>query len=46
MIKAQKYFQSDGSLGFYGAPEITGVLVIAYTWENQEPKKLISISYL
>jgi hypothetical protein len=46
MIKAQKYFQSGGLLGFYGAPEITGVLVVAYTWENQEPAKLISINYL
>jgi hypothetical protein len=46
MMKARKYFQSGDSLGFYGAPDIVGVLVVAYTWENYEPKRLILIHYL
>lgn len=46
MIKAQNYFRNGGSLGFYSAPGITGVLVVSYTWEDGEPKTLISINYL
>jgi hypothetical protein len=46
MLKAQQYFKSGGSLGFYGAPNIVGVLVVSYTWENSQPKHLISITYL
>jgi hypothetical protein len=45
MLEARDYFVNGGSLGFYGAPGIVGVLVVAYTWENYQPGKLIAIDY-
>jgi hypothetical protein len=45
MMEARDYFVSGGSLGFYGAPGIVGVLVVSYTWENSQAGKLISIDY-
>jgi hypothetical protein len=45
MMEARDYFVSGGSLGFYGAPGIVGVLVVSYTWENYQAGKLISIDY-
>jgi hypothetical protein len=46
MNRARVYFQRGGELGFYGAPDIVGVLVVSYTWENYRAGKLISINYL
>jgi hypothetical protein len=46
MEQAQKYFKAGGTLGFYGAPGIVGILVVSYTWENYRAVKLISITYL
>ncbi len=43
---SRQYFQQGGELGFYGAPNIVGVLVVSYTWEDYQPKRLISIQYL
>lgn len=45
MMQARQYFVEGGSLGFYGAPGIVGVLVVSYTWENYQPQRLISIEY-
>jgi hypothetical protein len=45
MMKAREYFVNGGSLGFYGAPGIVGVLIVSYTWENYQAGKLISIDY-
>lgn len=46
MMRAREYFAKGGSLGFYGAPSIAGVLVVSYTWDNYQAGKLISIEYL
>jgi hypothetical protein len=46
MMQAREYFLNGGSLGFYGAPNIVGVLVVSYTWEDYKAGKLISIEYL
>ena len=45
LTKAREYFINGGSLGFYGAPGITGVLVVSYTWEDYKAARLISIEY-
>ncbi len=45
MINARKYFQRGGELGFYGAPGVVGVLVVAYTWEDYRAGRIISIEY-
>lgn len=45
LMEARDYFVNGGSLGFYGAPGIVGVLVVSYTWEDFQPGKLISIEY-
>lgn len=44
--QGRQYFQQGGTLGFYGAPHIVGILVVSYTWENYQPKRLIAIEYL
>lgn len=46
MKKAREYFQQGGDLGFYGAPGVVGVLVVAYTWENYGAGRILSIEYL
>ena len=45
LMEARDYFVNGGSLGFYGAPGIVGVLVVSYTWEDFRAGKLISIEY-
>jgi hypothetical protein len=45
MMGAREYFLKGGELGFYGAPNIVGVLVVSYTWEDYGAGKLISIQY-
>ena len=46
LLRGQQYFSQGGTLGFYGAPGIVGVLVVSYTWENYQAKRLIAIEYL
>jgi hypothetical protein len=46
MMNARKYFQRGGELGFYGAPGVVGVLVVAYTWEDYKAARILSIEYL
>ena len=43
--EAREYFINGGSLGFYGAPNIMGVLVVSYIWDDYKAGKLISIEY-
>jgi hypothetical protein len=43
--KAREYFINGDSLGFYGAPNIMGVLVVSYTWSDYKAENLISIEY-
>ncbi|WP_319422650.1 hypothetical protein [Pleurocapsa sp. FMAR1] len=43
--EAREYFINGGSLGFYGAPGIMGVLIVSYTWEDYKAERLISIEY-
>jgi hypothetical protein len=45
MLTARQYFQKGGELGFYGAPGVVGVLVVAYTWEDYKAARIISIEY-
>ncbi|MGK7953127.1 MAG: hypothetical protein AB4368_31155 [Xenococcaceae cyanobacterium] len=45
LMEARDYFVNGGSLGFYGAPGIVGVLVVSYTWEDFQAGQLISIEY-
>ena len=45
MVQAQKYFKDGGTLGFYGASSIAGVLVVSYTWENYRTARHISLSF-
>lgn len=45
LVTAREYFKNGGSLGFYGAPSIMGVLVVSYTWSDYKAEKLISIEY-
>ncbi|MEG3437325.1 hypothetical protein V0288_09360 [Pannus brasiliensis CCIBt3594] len=46
MKKAREYFQQGGDLGFYGAPGVVGVLVVAYTWEGYGAGRILSLEYL
>lgn len=46
MMTAREYFKQGGDLGFYGAPGVVGVLVVAYTWENYGAGRILSIEYL
>lgn len=45
LMQGREYFINGGELGFYGAPGIVGVLVVAYTWENYQAGQLILIEY-
>lgn len=45
MLQAREYFLNGGSLGFYGASGIVGVLIVSYTWEDYGAGKLIAIEY-
>lgn len=46
LLAGRDYFQQGGELGFYGASNIVGILVVSYTWEDTEAKQLIAIEYL
>ena len=43
--RGRQYFQTGGTLGFYGAPNIVGVLIVSYTWDDYRPRRLISVEY-
>ncbi len=45
LMQAREYFINGGSLGFYGASGIVGVLIVSYTWEDYQAGRLISIEY-
>lgn len=45
LLQAREYFVNGGSLGFYGASGIVGVLVVSYTWDDYRAGNLISIEY-
>lgn len=45
MNKAHQYFVKGGQFGFYGAPGVVGILVVAYTWENYTAATLIELEY-